>query len=126
MPTFTVTAERGAGDVWVLECAEVGAVSQTRRLDQVADEMREAIAYLAQLDESEVDIVVEPIVNPAIAELKERADYLYRQSDEIRAEAIQTRQAVVAALKEQGYTVRDMGIILDVSYQRAAQLAASL
>lgn len=88
--------------------------------------MREAIAYLAQLDESEVDIVVEPIVNPAIAELKERADYLYRQSDEIRAEAIQTRQAVVAALKEQGYTVRDMGIILDVSYQRAAQLAASL
>lgn len=58
--TFTVTAERGAGDVWVLECAEVGAVSQTLRLDQAADEMREAIAYLAQLDESEVDIVVKP------------------------------------------------------------------
>ncbi|WP_047262668.1 hypothetical protein [Corynebacterium mustelae] len=57
--TFTVTAERGAGDVWVLECAEVGAVSQTRRLDQAVDEMREAIAYLAKCGESEVNIVVE-------------------------------------------------------------------
>lgn len=24
--TYTVTAERGSGDVWVLECAELGAV----------------------------------------------------------------------------------------------------
>ena len=42
---FQVTAERGNG-VWVLE-SDLGAVSQVRRLDQAADEMREALAYLA-------------------------------------------------------------------------------
>lgn len=48
MSTFTVTAEPGtSSDVWVLVCPEVGAVSQVENLDDAADEMREAIAYLA-------------------------------------------------------------------------------
>ena len=55
---FTVTAERGRGDWWVLEAPDVGAVSRVRRLDQVEDEMREAIAHLAGLPESEVEVDV--------------------------------------------------------------------
>ncbi len=56
---FTVTVERGRGDWWVLEAPDVGAVSQVRRLDQVEDEMREAIAYLAGLPESESEVEVD-------------------------------------------------------------------
>ena len=56
---FTVTVERGHGDWWVLEAPDVGAVSQVRRLDQVEDEMREAIAYLAGLPESESEVEVD-------------------------------------------------------------------
>ena len=37
---------------------DVGAVSRVRRLDQVEDEMREAIAHLAGLPESEVEVDV--------------------------------------------------------------------
>lgn len=55
---FTVTVERGHGDWWVLEAPDVGAVSQVRRLDQVEDEMREAIAHLAGLPESESEVDV--------------------------------------------------------------------
>ena len=55
---FTVTVERGRGDWWVLEAPDVGAVSRVRRLDQVEDEMREAIAHLAGLPESEVEVDV--------------------------------------------------------------------
>ena len=56
---FTVTAERGRGDWWVLEAPGVGAVSQVRRLDQVEDEMREAVAHLAGLPESESEVEVD-------------------------------------------------------------------
>lgn len=56
---FTVTAERGRGDWWVLEAPGVGAVSQVRRFDQVEDEMREAVAHLADLPESEVEVEVD-------------------------------------------------------------------
>ena len=59
MQKFRVTAERGNG-VWVLE-SENGAVSQVRHLDRVADEMTEAIAYLAGLPVTDVDIEVEVI-----------------------------------------------------------------
>ena len=54
--TFTVTAERGRGPWWVTECAEAGCVSQVRRLDQVADDIREAIAYQTGLSADEFDI----------------------------------------------------------------------
>ena len=60
MQRFVVTAEPTPHGWWVLEAPEVGAVSQTRRLEQAADEMREAIAHLAGLPEAEVDIEVCP------------------------------------------------------------------
>ena len=39
----------------------MGAVSRVRRLDQVEDEMREAIAHLAGLPESEVEVDVRAV-----------------------------------------------------------------
>ena len=53
---FTVTAERGRGAWWVTECAEVGAVSQVRRIDHAADDIREAVAWLSGLPEDSFDI----------------------------------------------------------------------
>ena len=58
---FTVTVERGHGDWWVLEAPDVGVVSQVQRLDQVEDEMREAVAHLAGLPESEVEVDVRAV-----------------------------------------------------------------
>ena len=66
MSNFIVTAERGiSSDVWVLVCPEVGAVSQVENLDDAADEMREAIAYLADIDEDQVNIEVQRVDNPS-------------------------------------------------------------
>lgn len=121
--TYTVTAERGSGPVWVLQCQELGAVSQTRRLDKAADEMREAIAYQAGLSPDEVHIVVHPILPPEIAESKAYAEEKTRE-EEIRATAARSRRAVALRRKASGFTARDIGVILGVSYQRAAQLAA--
>ena len=42
-------------------CPEMGAVSQVENLDDAADEMREAIAYIAGIKEDEVDIEVETL-----------------------------------------------------------------
>lgn len=59
MTAVTVTAERGDG-VWVLE-SDNGAVSQVHTLSREKEEMREAVAHLAGLPESEVEIVLEVI-----------------------------------------------------------------
>ncbi|MDU7359626.1 MAG: hypothetical protein E7L00_00210 [Propionibacteriaceae bacterium] len=59
MRAVTVTAERGDG-AWVLE-SDNGAISQVHTLSQAKEEMREAVAHLAGLPESEVEIVLEVI-----------------------------------------------------------------
>ena len=59
MMTVTVIAERGDG-VWVLE-SDNGAVSQVHALNQAEKEMREPVAHLAGLPESEIEIVLEVI-----------------------------------------------------------------
>ncbi|WP_426722022.1 hypothetical protein [Corynebacterium auriscanis] len=122
---YTVTAERGAGDVWVLECAELGAVSQTKRLAHAADEMREAMAYQAGVRPDELDVVVDVILPSRIAELKARAEQQREEAARLTAEAQQSSREVAIAMRREGMTVRDMGEILGVSYQRAQKLAAS-
>ena len=59
MMTVTVTAERGDG-VWVLE-SDNGAVSQVYTLSQAEAEMREPVAHLAGMPESESEIALEVI-----------------------------------------------------------------
>lgn len=125
MYTYTVTAERGSGDVWVLECAELGAVSQTKRLAHAADEMREAMAYQAGCRPEELDIVVEVILPSHIAELKARAEQQREEAARLTAVAQQSTRALAVAMRDEGMTVRDMGEVLGVSYQRAQKLAAS-
>ncbi|MCP1388320.1 hypothetical protein M5J20_08995 [Corynebacterium sp. TA-R-1] len=58
MQTFKVTAERGTSGIWVLECDELGVVSQTTHLDQAEAEVVEAIAHQSGLDPAEFRIEV--------------------------------------------------------------------
>lgn len=61
MRTFDLSAERTLRGWWVLERTE-GAVSQVCRLDQAEEEIREAIACLAGLDQSEVGIEIKQVL----------------------------------------------------------------
>ena len=118
--TYTVTAERGTSGVWVLECAELGAVSQTKRLANAADEMREALAYQAGLDPDEINILP-----PGLAEMKARAEKEREEAARLAAAAQASTHDLAVAMRNAGMTVRDMGTVLGVSYQRAQKLAAS-
>jgi hypothetical protein len=92
---FTVTAQRGTGDVWVLECAEVGAVSQTESLSGAAEEMREAIAYQAGIDADEVDILVEILEGPRMETEREA----YERFDELARKTVEGASGLMERLK---------------------------
>lgn len=119
---FTVTAERGRGDWWVLECLEVGAVSQVRRLDRAADEMVEAIAWLAGIDASEVEVKVVPILPAEFTRHQEASAVAAARADAERAAAARESRAAARSLREAGLSLRDVGAVMGVSHQRAAQL----
>lgn len=119
---FTVTAQRGKGAVWVLEAPQVGAVSQVRRLDQAAEEMREAVAFLAGLREDEVQIKVVPILPDSYERQLEKSTHLQDVAARATSQAANESRLTARALRDYGLTLRDVGTIMGISHQRAAQL----
>ena len=124
MNMYTVTAERGPSGVWVLECDELGVVSQTRRLDRAADEVAEAIAFQSGRKPGEFEIEVVPILPAEVETLRQRADNLGVKAKAASEEAAAARSALARKMKDEGFTLREMGQVLGVSYQRASELAA--
>lgn len=95
-----------------------GALSQVRRLDQAPGEHREAIAFLTGEPPEQVSVTVTPQLS---SDVEERLANIRRLTD-TAARAADQRTALARRLREQGLTVRDIGQIMGVSYQRAGQL----
>ncbi len=120
---YTVTAQR-SGRWWSLQCVEVpGALSQVARLDQ-ADQIREAIAFVAGVAEESVQIRLVPMLPESVDAHLQAAERLRHDADQARAAAAGEVRRAAGELAQAGLTVRDIGTVLDVSYQRAHQLVS--
>ena len=124
MTTYTVTAERTA-KWWVLQAAEApGAISQVARLDQ-ADQIKEAIAFVTGEPEDRIQIDLRPVLPAAAEEARERAIQYREEAARLNSQAAYFSRLAAHDLADAGLTVRDIGTILGVSYQRAHQLLTS-
>lgn len=123
MRSFTVTAERGTSGSWVLECAELGVVSQTRRLDRAKDEVVDALVFQSGLDSSDFEIEIVPIMPTEVESLRQRAEELRAKAEVATGAAAAAKSELARKMKDEGFTLREMGQVLGVSYQRAAELA---
>lgn len=122
--TYTVRAQRD-GKWWVLSVPDVpGAVAQVRRLDQASEEIRSAIAMILEVAEAGVEIELDvELPEEELARLLEvRA--MQAESERLRDEAARSSRLFVARLSEHGMTVRDIGVVMGTSPQRAQQLLA--
>jgi predicted RNase H-like HicB family nuclease len=115
------TAEcRRSGDWWAITVPELGNVfSQARRLDQVEDMARDAIALLLEVPADSFEVDVRPDVPDEVtAALAARlaAREAEERADRATIDAVHT-------LLDAGLTVRDAGQLLHLSPQRISQLA---
>ena len=125
MTTYRVTAERGSRGGWVFQCVEFpGAISEARRLADVHRLMPEAIAFVAEVPEGEVEIDLRPEVGDWIFDTLDKAREDQAHAEELSRSAAADTRKVAAALVRDGISMRDVGTILGVSHQRVAQLAA--
>ncbi|MCL2782673.1 MAG: hypothetical protein FWD80_01660 [Propionibacteriaceae bacterium] len=125
MTIYHVTATRD-GKWWTLQCHEFpGALSQVTRLDQAAGMIREAIAFVAQVPADSFDIEVIPVLPEAFLREQKAMVEARDQSRMLNSKAAQYARSAVKVLVDAGLPVRDVGTIMGVSYQRAAQLASA-
>lgn len=121
MARYTVTAER-VGRWWALQCVQVpSALSQVARLDQ-ADQIREAIAFVAQVSQDEVEIDLQVVLPEEFRDHEAAAEAFRRDAARANAAAAAEARAAARVLHESGLPLRDVGTILGVSHQRAHQL----
>jgi len=122
--TYRVTAERD-GRWWLIRVPEVpAAFTQARRLDQAEAMAREVVALLLDAPEDSFDLHLEPVIPPEIAEDLDEARRLRSEAKQVAEQASERFRHAARILAIQGLTVRDIGSILGVSYQRAQQLLA--
>ena len=76
------------------------------------------------MPEDSFDLHVEPIIPPEIAEDLDAARRLRSEAKQVAEQASERVRHAARILANQGLTVRDIGSILGVSYQRAQQLLA--
>lgn len=135
MPTYTAKVTRD-GRWWMIHLPALDdydsgrwpgeAVTQARRF---ADVEREATDYISTVTNTAPgDIIVTVQIDDELADLFDEASKvieLKSQAARLERDAVDRSAHVAHALADRGVTVRDIGEILGVTYQRAAQLAAT-
>lgn len=114
-----------SGEWWAVSAPDVdGLFTQARRLDQIPAMVADAVELLEGVPADQVDVEVVPQLTGDLA--RETAQAL--EADELARAATErataARRQLVARLRTEGYTVRDVGTILHVSPQRVSQIEA--
>ncbi len=120
---YTVTAERGRGQVWVFQCAEYpGAISEGTRLADARRLMPEAIAFVAEVDPENIEIDLRVDLPAAVEEEVTAARRAVHDAAQAQQEAAALSRRAVADLRDEGLTGGDMAEVLGISKQRVSQL----
>lgn len=126
METYKVTATRSDG-WWAVQADVPGASvwTQTRRLDQVEDAVREAIALALDVAADAFVVELEPQLP---AELQRDVNAVRRiaaMASIAQDTSARLNEWLAQLLVEHGYTTRDTGQIMGFSSQRVSQLVAN-
>ncbi len=123
MTTYTARVERGER-YWLVTIPEIQRTTQARTLREVEPMARDLIAVMQQVDPQSFELKPDIVFPPAAYEHWARAAKLREESARAQAQAAEEARTAALALANLGITVRDVGAILGVSHQRAAQLIA--
>lgn len=124
MSTYTALVSRD-GKFWHVEVPEIDRVTQARNISEVDDMARDLIAIMAGVepDSFELDVRIQ-LPDSVRAHLSE-VERARGAETEARSHAAAELRAAAAELKNAGLSVRELGAVLGISYQRASQLTSS-
>ena len=122
---LTAKAERSGG-WWAVEVPEVpGLFTQAKRLDQIDGMVRDAAALLTGEPEASFDVAVEPVVPESVASSLGRSHHLTEEAARLQRDAAEEARKAAQLMQAEGMTVRDIGRVMGVSFQRVSQILAA-
>lgn len=115
---------RRVGNSWAIHVANVRP-TQARRLGEIEEMARDLVACMANVDVHTVDIDITVELPEGVRHSLEHAHRARAAEEQSRAEANRSFQDAARQLRDGGLTVREIGTLLGVSYQRAHQLLSA-
>jgi septation ring formation regulator EzrA len=113
--------ERKAG-AWRVRVPELGnLLISTKRLDLATEQIKDLVQESSDVDRCEIVVKVITSIPGVMCDLEE-AQRKMKDAQRLQEEASREIRAVVATLREQGLSMRDIGVLLRISPQRVAQL----
>jgi len=122
--TYEVTATR-EGKWWMVAIPELDGLTQARRLAEVPEMAREYIAVTRNIPIEEVAVNVSYENVGAVTGIKSTLASIERYrtaAANLERSATRLSSQLVKSLSAEGVSVRDIGTILGLSFQRAQQL----
>lgn len=109
--------------VWLIEAVDLqGVRSFGRTASSAVDNIREAIAAAEDLDEwGDLDLVI-TVGDEGTAAALDRFREARRHEESASAERHMAVKDAIAALRSEGMSYRDIGVVIGLSHQRVAQL----
>jgi len=112
-----------SGQWWAIEVPELpGVFSQVRRIDQVDEAVKEAIAMMTDADEADVSIDVEVESGSDIEALLATLKQSSSAAEAAREQEAADRRHVIEQLRSKGLPNRDVATLIGLSHQRVAQI----
>lgn len=113
--------ERKAG-AWRVRVPELdNLLISTKRLDQATEQIKDLVHEYQGVDRCDVIVRVETTMPGVMCDL-EAAQQKMRDANRLQEEASREIRELVASLREQGLSMRDIAVLLRISPQRVAQL----
>lgn len=115
------------GKWWMVEIPEVNGLTQAKKLTEVTLMAREFIAVTLDIpmDSFEIEMTVERVHDLDIAQRLAKIQSEKALAAEYERQATEESQILARDLAKQKLTVREIGVILGVSHQRAHQLLSA-
>lgn len=117
--------ERKSGQWWVKVPALDDLMISSRRLDLAAEQIKDLISEKEGIERCDVILRVETTIPGIMCDL-EAAQEKMRESLKLQEEASREVRDVVARLRSEGLSMRDIAVLLRISPQRVAQLTESV
>jgi hypothetical protein len=123
MSTYTALVSRD-GKFWHIEVPEIDRVTQARTINEVDDMARDLIAIMTGIEPGTIDLDVRIQLPDSVRAHLSEVERARDAEAQARSHAATELRAAAAELKNAGLSVRELGAVLGISYQRASQLTS--
>lgn len=123
MKTYTAEVSRD-GKFWIVHVPEIDQYTQARAIREVVPMATDLISVMTGETEGTFEVAVSIAVPELVADRLAHVAELREQAAKAQAEAAAEYAVVARLLHSDGLPYRDVGAVLKVSHQRAAQLVA--